>query len=260
MNSQFEKSTYDVEYIKSLFVRLHNGEEHIKDLILSIFQKSKFCNELGQPMLGRWYSKIHNASSVIQYEEIMSTYWLGWTVALFNNKNIGDPLAFLHAYGVWYIRTLYTKKLRDNIMIYCHDCGASKNIIIANNKVCFKCQSPNIQTYRYVQPLVTQTEETGEFVPNILAYEDSVYDTILAKAVLLKILSKLKPNTRAYDLLNKFIQGEIEIDTNWKKSIAEEWGVSEFRIVTAWRKIKEIAREIEAEDILTTQCINRQIT
>jgi len=241
---------------------LNLPDQNAKEAIYNLFIESKYCYNK-KPKIYHLTSKVYSGDSIISKDELESEYWLGWSKGLQKVKNIGDPLGFLHYYGLCYANIIYRSKIRNNIHMLCYVCGyhgnvfthinyncdkcnssqftsnkknRSKTCIICHNtsikfiEVCKSCGSSSISRYRFTESLQDEDSINISNLDNYNEYSD----------ILKKILLSLNNNTRAYELLSMFLSHEIEIDSDWKKFVASKWGVSEFRVVLVWRQIKKL--------------------
>lgn len=244
-------------------------DSNSKNALYNIFINSKYCYN-GKPKLYHITSKLYGGDSIFLRDEVEAEYWYGWSRGLQKVKNIGDPLAFLHYYGLCYINISYRSRIKHNLHVMCYDCGARGNIITKITYLCAKCSSSsilidkktklltckeckhvgynfdeacsdcnskNISKYRFTEKLDTDVHNITDNVE----FNRSQY-------LLEKVLSSINKDTRAYDLLEMFLSHEIEIDSDWKKVVAQKWGVSEFRVVLVWRKVKQLIKTMISID------------
>lgn len=239
-------SSIDRQTVCTLIEAYQHGDDHAGNILYTVFIQSKFCYN-GKPRLGKLMMRIFNASSVISNEDVESAYWLGWVMGMHNNKFIGDPLAWAHNRGKWYARNLYIKKLRDNILISCVDCGHNCNIMCSKRDkkitLCPSCGSTKVIHTRF-----TSSMDANPAMFNSLKYDNNLPSFDIE--ILHQIRDYLRKGSRALELLDMFISREIEIDSEWKRVVASKWGVSEFRVVIVWRTIKEAALNIRADALV----------
>lgn len=216
------------EEMIELLTMAQNGDQISETTLLMQINKEYMCKRIGR-YLGK--------NRQVENEDLKQEFMIG--VALSIKKadlNMGDPIEFLIAQGVYRVRAYLRSKIMTNTTQICIECG---NITRLNRidgiYICRKCGSSNVETHE-----VHDHDDIA--IENAVDTSIPVDEQIISKLLIEEFESTLVDGTnvkKLYILLKEGINRDNPLVKNYIKSIADIWGgCSEQNVVQVLTKLQ----------------------
>ena len=194
---------------------------------------NKIRTEYMNKRIGRYLDRNRQAEN----DDLKQEFMIG--VALSIKKaslDIGDPIEFLVAQGVYHVRTYLRSKIITNTAQVCMDCGCVSRLNRINGMyICKRCGSSNIETHEvhdHDDIIIDNAEDTA--VP--------VDEQIVSQIMIEEFEKTLVDGTnvkKLYILLKQGINRDNPNIKNYIKEIAKIWGgCSEQNVVQVLEKLQ----------------------
>lgn len=206
-------TTMTKEELNALLKSAIDGDT-LSEQNLLIYIKNNIMNR----RIGRYLSR----NRQVENEDLKQEFMIG--VALGIRKcdiNMGDPIEYLIAQGVYRVRTCLRSSIIKNTVQVCRECGAVTRLnMVGSQYVCKRCGSNNIETqevHNNDDITLENAEDSGELVEEI----------VLSQMLIEQFEATLVDGTNVknlYELLKSGINRDNPDIANYIKEIAKLWG------------------------------------
>lgn len=206
-------TTMTKEELNALLKSAINGNA-LSEQNLLIYIKNNVMNR----RIGRYLSR----NRQVENEDLKQEFMIGVALGMRKcNIDIGDPIEYLIAQGVYRVRTCLRSNIIKNTVQVCRECGAVTRLnMIESQYVCKRCGSNNIETqevHNNDDITLENAEDRGELVEEV----------VLSQILIEQFEATLVDGTNVknlYELLKNGINRDNPDITNYIKEIAKIWG------------------------------------